>query len=94
MCDKWEDKAIEAEYEEDEPVNLQLYSDHRRGDLDSYPIIAVCDDCAAELGRKATVTLIRDWPFGAGLTRRAGRGTRPRRSAVPALNRLHLPGLF
>ena len=50
MCDKWEDKAIEAEYEEDESVNLQLYSDHRRGDLDSYPIIAVCDDCAAELG--------------------------------------------
>jgi hypothetical protein len=27
-----------------------LYSDHRRGDLDSYPIIAVCDVCAAELG--------------------------------------------
>jgi hypothetical protein len=51
MRDKWEDKAIEAEYEwEDEPVSLQLYSDHRRGDLDSYPIIAVCDECAAELG--------------------------------------------
>jgi DNA polymerase I-like protein with 3'-5' exonuclease and polymerase domains len=51
MYDKWEDKANEAQYEwEDEPVNLQLYSNHRRGDLDSYPIIAVCDDCAAELG--------------------------------------------
>ena len=50
MCDEWEDNAIEAECEEDEPVNLQLYSDHRRGDLDSYPIIAVCDECAAELG--------------------------------------------
>jgi hypothetical protein len=51
MCDKWGDKANEAQYEcEDESVNLQLYSDHRRGDLDGYPIIAVCDDCAAELG--------------------------------------------
>jgi hypothetical protein len=49
MRDKWEDKAIEDECEEDEPVNLRLYSDHRRGDLDSYPIIAVCDDCAAKL---------------------------------------------
>jgi hypothetical protein len=52
MRDKWEDKAIEAECEEDAPVNLQLYSDHRRGDLDSYPIIAVCDECAAELGEE------------------------------------------
>jgi hypothetical protein len=50
MRDKWEDKAIEAECEEDEPVNIKLYSDHRRGDLDSYQIIAVCDECAAELG--------------------------------------------
>ncbi len=50
MCDKWRDEGAEAEYEwEDEPVNLQLYSDHRRGDLDSYPIITVCDECAAEL---------------------------------------------
>jgi hypothetical protein len=51
MRDKWRDEDAEAEYEwEDESVNLQLYSDHRRGDLDSYPIIAVCDECAAELG--------------------------------------------
>ena len=51
MRDKWRDEGAEAEYEwEDEPVSLQLYSDHRRGDLDSYPIIAVCDECAAELG--------------------------------------------
>jgi hypothetical protein len=50
MCDKWEEKDIPAECEDDQPVNLQLYSDHRRGDLDSYPIIAVCDECAAELG--------------------------------------------
>jgi hypothetical protein len=48
MYDKWEDKGIEAECEEDESVNLQLYSDHRRGDLDSYPVIAVCENCAAE----------------------------------------------
>jgi hypothetical protein len=51
MRDKWRDEDAEAQYEcEDESVNLQLYSDHRRGDLDSYPIIAVCDECAAELG--------------------------------------------
>jgi hypothetical protein len=51
MRDKWRDVEAEAEYTwEDESVNLQLYSDHRRGDLDSYPIIAVCDECAAELG--------------------------------------------
>ncbi len=51
MCDKWEDEAIDVEWEsEEEPVNLQVYSDHRRGDLDSYPVIAVCEGCAAELG--------------------------------------------
>ena len=51
MCDKWEDEAIDAEWEsEDEPVNLQVYSDHRRGDLDSYPAIILCDVCASELG--------------------------------------------
>jgi hypothetical protein len=53
MRDKWRDEDAEAQYEcEDESVNLQLYSDHRRGDLDSYPIIAVCDECAAELGEE------------------------------------------
>ncbi len=35
---------------EGETFNIQCYSDHRRGDLDSYPVIAVCDDCAYELG--------------------------------------------
>ncbi len=51
MCDKWEDEAIDAECDsEEEPVKLQVYSDHRRGDLDSYPVIAVCEGCAAELG--------------------------------------------
>ncbi len=50
MNDKWEDEAVGAECEwEDEPVNIDYYSDHRRGDLDSYPTIAVCDGCAAEL---------------------------------------------
>jgi hypothetical protein len=27
-----------------------VYSDHRRGDLDDYPIVVVCDACAGELG--------------------------------------------
>ncbi len=30
--------------------SVKYYSDHRRGDLDSYPIIAACDDCASDLG--------------------------------------------
>jgi len=50
MNDKFEDEAVRAECEwEDEPVNIDYYSDHRRGDLDSYPTIAVCDACANEL---------------------------------------------
>lgn len=51
MCDKSDDEAIDDECGwGDEPVNLQSYSDHRRGDLDSYPVIAVCEGCADELG--------------------------------------------
>jgi hypothetical protein len=47
----WNNEAVDAEYErEDEPVSLRVYSDHRRGDLDSYPIVVMCDACAAELG--------------------------------------------
>lgn len=50
MRDNFEDEAIDAEREwEDEPINIDYYSDHRRGDLDSYPTIAVCDGCAAHL---------------------------------------------
>jgi hypothetical protein len=33
-----------------EPVNIEWPSDHRRGDEDNYPIIALCDGCANELG--------------------------------------------
>lgn len=33
-----------------ETFSIKYYSDHRRGDLDSYPTIAACDDCAYDLG--------------------------------------------
>lgn len=51
MCDKWDEEAVETECEsETGPVKLQVYSDHRRGDLDDYPIVVLCDGCASDLG--------------------------------------------
>ena len=51
MRDKWDEEAVETECElEEEPIKFQVYSDHRRGDLDDYPIVVLCDGCASELG--------------------------------------------
>ncbi len=46
MCEKWENESVDVEREsEGEIVKLQVYSDHRRGDLDSYPLIVLCEPC-------------------------------------------------
>ncbi len=51
MCDKYDEEAVEAESgSETEPIKFQVYSDHRRGDLDDYPIVVLCDGCASDLG--------------------------------------------
>jgi len=35
---------------EAETFGIKYYLDHRRGDLDNYPVIALCDACADGLG--------------------------------------------
>ena len=36
--------------EDDEPVHIALYLDHRDAAADNYPEIALCDECAEYLG--------------------------------------------
>ena len=44
-----EEQAVEDQ-DDDEPVRIQLYLDHRDGAVDNYPVIVVCDECADGLG--------------------------------------------
>lgn len=45
-----EEQAVSDFYEGDEPVRIELYLDHRDGAADNYPEIALCDECAEDLG--------------------------------------------
>ena len=45
-----EERAVNDYYEDDMPVRIELYLDHRDGAADNYPEIALCDECAEDLG--------------------------------------------